>query len=275
MTENLGGGGGDFLASLPADVQSHGSLKNFSGADGGVKLARSFIEAQGVISSRSMADMNVPSDEAGIRAVMTKLGRVAPDTPDGYDLAERPNTAAFRALAHKHGLTVQTAKAMFDEIGVTQDQITADRKTRDDKFRTDSETSLRSEWGAEYDANLELSQRGAENAFGEEFRNLLKTTGLDQHPEMQKLLHSRGMQMKEGTFRAAGGAGSGTATTVDTATAALNKFNTENWDLIMSQNDELPGVLEAKKQRNVLNANLAKMKVQAREDASVALGSGV
>lgn len=270
-----GGGGGDFLASLPEGMRGEGALKGFSGPEGGQRLATSFMEARRALSSRSMAEMDAPTDDAGVRAVMTKLGRSAPDSAEGYELADRPNTAAFRALAHKHGLTAAQAKAMFEEIGTTQDQMTADRKTRDDKFRTDSEATLRNEWGVDYDANLELSKNGGENAFGEEFRNLLKTTGLDQHPEMQKLLHSRGLQMKEGSFRVAGGAGGGATTTVDTATAALNKFTTENLGLIMSQNDELPGVLDAKKQRNVLNANLAKLKVQARDDASTALGSGV
>lgn len=276
MTENnAGGDGGDFLASLPEGMRNEGALKGFSGPEGGSKLATSFMEARRTLSSRSMADMEAPTDDAGVRAVLTKMGRNAPDSPDGYTLADKPNTAAFRALAHKHGLSVKQAEAMFSDIDTGNTQSAADRKTRAETDRANDEKTLRGEWGVEYDANLELAKNGAKHAFSEEMLKILETTGLENHPEMRKLLHSRGLQMKEGVFHAAGAAGAGSATTVETAEAELNKFATENQKLIMSQDDTAPGVLAAKARRNVLNSNLAKLKVTARNDAAIAAGTGV
>ena len=209
MTEGIDGGG-DFLTSLPADIQSHGSLKNFTGADGGVKLARSFIEAQGVISSRSMADMSAPTDDAGVRAVLTKLGHIAPDTPEGYKLAERPNTAAFRALAHKHGLTAKVAEAMFEEIATTQTQATEKRKAEDATTRTEAEKTLRAELGEKYDSSMENGTRAAEHFLSEEERKFIQESGLlHRLPGLQKFFNAAGQSMQEGTLHTGSNMASG------------------------------------------------------------------
>ena len=84
-----GGQGSDFLGSLPAEIRGEGALKNFGGADGGAKLASSFLSLNRSFSSRSMADMDAPGDDAGRRAVLSKLGHAAPDSPDGYTLPSR------------------------------------------------------------------------------------------------------------------------------------------------------------------------------------------
>ena len=278
MTENLGGdgnaggdsgaGGVDFLGGLPPEIRSEGALKNFGGPDGGEKMARSYVSLNKTFSSRSMADMDAPGDDAGRRAVLSKLGHAPPDSPDGYKLPDKANAPAFRALAHKHGLSAKQAEAMFTDMDADDARITGERNTRMDSRKAETERMLRSEWGAEYDANLEHMKRGNEHFFGDDLRKSLEITGLDQHPEMRKVLYGLGRQLQEGTLRPGTGAAGGGATTVETAQKALDDHVSEKNSLILSQNDMAPGVKEAKARYQELNLNLAKIKGQARLGAS-------
>ncbi|MCH8314176.1 MAG: hypothetical protein IID17_14470 [Nitrospinae bacterium] len=258
----------DFLGGLPSEIRSEGALKNFSGPDGGRKLAESFISLNKTFSSRSMADMDAPGDDAGRRAVLSKLGHAPPDSPDGYKLPDKANAPAFRALAHKHGLSAKQAEAMFTDMDADDARVTGERNTRMDSRKAETERMLRSEWGAEYDANLEHMKRGNEHFFGDDLRKSLEITGLDQHPEMRKVLYGLGRQLQEGTLRPGTGAAGGGATTIETAQKAVNDHFTEKNKLILSQNDMSPGVKEAKARHQELNLNLAKIKGQARLGAS-------
>lgn len=265
---NAGGGGGaDFLGGLSPEIRGEGALKNFGGPDGGQKLAESFLSLNKTFSGRSMADMDVPGDDAGRRAVLTKLGHVPPDSPDGYKLLDKANAPAFRALAHKHGLTVKQAEAMFTDMDASDTQASGERDTRMNSRRAETEKALRSEWGAEYDTNLEVMKRGNEHFFNEDLRNLLNATGLDQHPDMQKLLYGVGRQLQEGTLHSGTGPAGGGATTVETAQKELTEYFTKNTEMILSQNDMAPGVKEAKAKNQELMSNLAKLKIQARTGA--------
>ena len=277
MSENLDGGGGapDFLATLPAEIQGRGELKGFAGPEGHTKLANSYLEATQKISSRSMADMDVPKDDAGIRSVLNKLGHAPPDSPDGYTLADKPNTADFRALAYKHGLPVKQAEAMFSDIDIGNTKSATERKTRLDASRAETERVLKAEWGVDYDNNTGLAKKGSELAFGEELRGLLEVTGLDQHPEMQRLLYGHGRFAQEGTLHTGTGAAMGTPETAAAAQAETEKFLEDNRALVMSQDDFKPGVAAAKAKYRELNKNAANMQVQAQNaGADTATGAG-
>ena len=280
MSENQGGdsgggGGVDFLGGLPAEIRGEGALKNFGGPDGGSKLATSYVELNRAFSGRSMADMDAPSDDAGRRAVLSKLGHSAPDSPDGYKLPDKANAPAFRALAHKHGLSAKQAEAMFTDMDTSDAQALDERDTRMDSRKAETERLERAEWGDGYDANMEVMKRGNDHHFGEELQDLLEVTGLDQHPEMRKMLHGLGRQLQEGTLHTGTGAAGGGATTVETAQKAYTDYGIENNGLILSQNDMAPGVKEAKDRLRELGSNLAKLKNQASLGAAgLAPGAG-
>ena len=265
-----GGGGVDFLGSLPEGIRGEGALKNFTGPDGGAKLASSFLSLNKSFSGRSMADMDIPGDDAGRRAVLSKLGHAPPESPDGYTLPDKASAPSFRALAHKHGLSVKQAEAMFADMDSSDVRVSDERKTRMDSRKTETEKGERSEWGNEFDANLELIKRGAEHFFSEEMRSMLEATGMDQNPEMRKLLYSVGRQMKEGTLHSASGPAQGGAETIQTMKSEVNKFMAENTDLVLSQDDTKPGVEEAKTKWREINNKLAAMEVNARNSAEAA-----
>ena len=202
------GGGVDFLTSLPAEMQGDGVLKPFAGPDGGAKLAKSYSELSRTFHSRSMADMDVPSDDAGRRAVLSKLGHSAPESPDGYNLPDKASAPAFRALAHKHGLSVKQAEALFADQDANEKQEDDERGTRINARKTKTEQLLRGEWGNEYDANKEFVTRGAEE-HAPELSKILERLGLDHHPEWQKMLCGVGHHSQEGTMHPGTGAVTG------------------------------------------------------------------
>ena len=202
MSEGQGGeggegGGGDFLASLPAELQSEGALKGFAGPDGHIKMAKSHVELNRTFNSRTMADMNPPQDDAGRAAVLAKLGHVPPDSPNGYNLPDKPSAKEFRDLAHRHGLTVKQAETMFGDIDSANAKSAEERKIRAEARKTESENLLRNEWGKDYDANMELVKKGTEHFFGEDMRSLLEATDLHHHPDMRKLLYGVRSQMSQ------------------------------------------------------------------------------
>ncbi len=263
-----GGGGSDFLGSLPMEIRGEGALKNFGGPDGGAKLANSFLSLGKAFSGRSMADMDAPGDDAGLRAVLSKLGHAPPESPDGYALPDKASAPSFRALAHKHGLSAKQAEAMFADMDSSEGRSLDERKTRMDSRKSETEKGLRAEWGEEYDSNTELIKRGAEHFFSEEMRSMLETTGIDQNPQMRKLLYAVGRQMKEGTLHAGSGPAQGGAETVETMKSETNKFMMDNKDLVLSQDDTKPGVAEAKAKMRELNNKLADMTVRARQNTA-------
>jgi hypothetical protein len=275
MSDDPGGGGGDaggadFLGSLPAEIRGEGALKNFGGPDGGAKLANSFLSLNKSFSGRSMADMDAPGDDAGRRAVLSKLGHAAPDSPDGYTLPDKASAPAFRALAHKHGLSTKQAEAMFGDMDSSDVRLSDERKTRMDSRKAETEKELRTEWGNEFDSNTELIKRGAEHFFSDEMRSMLEATGIDQNPQMRKLLYSVGRQMKEGTLHAGTGPAQGGAETLQTMKTEVHKFMEENKILVLSQDDTKPGVMEAKAKLREMNNKLAAMEVNARNTTATA-----
>jgi len=227
-----GAAGGDFLASLPAEIRGEGALKNFNGADGGAKLAKSYLNLNQAFSSRSMADAPVPGDDAGRRAVLAKLGAAPPESADKYNLPDKPSAKALRDVFHRHGLSAKQAEGLFADMDGGETRAVADRAARLTARKADAEKALRTEWGQQYDANMELAKRGAESFLGKEFRELMEATGFDSHPDMRKLLYGAGRALKEGTMLTgagpAGGLNSAAAiraerTKVETEMATLQK----------------------------------------------------
>ena len=212
MTDPTAGGGGvDFLTSLPAEMQSDGVLKAFAGPDGGAKLAKSYTELTRTFHSRTMADMDAPGDDAGLRAVLEKIGHAAPDSPDGYKLPDKANAPAFRALAFKHGLSMKQVEGMFADNEADASQKSAAGKARVDTRNAERETAMRKEWGSEYDANLELMNRGMEHFMPDEGeRKFYAETGL-LSPAMAKIFNLLGNSLKEGSMLPGTGAVTGPA----------------------------------------------------------------
>jgi len=221
-----GAGGGDFLASLPTEVRGEGALKNFGGADGGAKLAKSYLDLNRAFSSRSMADAPVPGDDAGRRAVLAKLGAAPPESPDKYNLPDKPSAKAMRDTFHKHGLSAKQAEGLFADIDGAEQRATTERKARMDTRARESTDALRREWGAKFDAEMEQAKRGFEHFLPEPVRQYLEATGAVHIPEMTKLFNQLGRALKEGTMLTGAGA-AGSLNSAAAIKAERTKIETE------------------------------------------------
>ena len=206
MSEGQGGegganGGGDFLTSLPAEMQSLGTLKGFGGADGHVRLAKSYDEASRALSSRNMADMDAPADDAGRNAVLAKLGHAPPGSPDGYKLGDSSTAQKIATLAHELGMTIKQAETWVAKQTAAETQSATDRTAREESRKTEYEQALRQEWGEQYDANMEQANRAVEHFLPKEERDFLLETGLIHNlPGLQKFLSTAGRALQEGTL---------------------------------------------------------------------------
>lgn len=259
-----GGGGQDFLQSLPEQHRADPLFQNFSGPDGLNKLLNSYREQRRTISSRSMADMEPPGDEQGRKAVLQKLGVVAPETPDGYDLGDEAKDRA--ALYHRAGLTKAQAKALAEAEASAASEAETQRQTRIDQRKSDAAEALRREWGEAFEANMDLAKRAYEHFLPDEERQILDVTGLAAMPGLTRFLASAGRALKEGTMHTGTGAGAGPAdkagfraerVKVEQQMAELQK--SETFDPISS------GYQQLVKQRNDLLAQEAKAHVAEQQ----------
>ncbi len=173
---------GDWKAGLP-EVFRQPSMKAFLDAAKTPEELQEMV-ASGFVSTKAMVGkkLEMPG-EGATPEQMANWRKVtgAPDTPEGYgdlkpadipaELWNKEGADKFLALAHKHG----TAPAFVKEALALQAEIMkGEIQTAEAQGAAALEaatTSLRAEWGGQFDANIASAQRYAE------------TIGLDpQHP---------------------------------------------------------------------------------------------
>lgn len=190
------------------------------------ELAKGYSEAQKLIGAKGVI---VPSDNADPKEVdkfYNTLGR--PEKPEGYkfealkdlhsELQITPEVeAGFSKFAHKHGFTQKQAAAIRSEYYGSLSQALAKRDEATEKARTEAETALRSEWGANFDTKLKrtialidkFGGNGARQAFGE----------LGNNPQVLKVLATIADKFSEDTFTL------GNTQTEGSASEAKRKIN--------------------------------------------------
>lgn len=263
QSDGDGGGGGapDFHSSLPEGIRSHGSLRNFKNVG---ELGESYIQAREAISSKSMANMDAPTDDAGRRAVLEKLGRAPPVEAGEYKLPDTQAGKQFRAWAHLQGLTTKQAEGMYAAMQENGSATLAERKKQAETRKANNEAAIRQKWGDKYDPNMELARKGRDGFLSKELQDALEATGLSDHPELLDHFSQVGRSLQEGSLKPGSAAGSGApANNVEGASKSLFEFEAKNRDLLNSQNDSNPEVVAAKKARGTLLANFARLKSDA------------
>lgn len=140
-----------------------------------------------------------------------------PVAPDKYD---------FTALKLPDGVTlnpalVEAVAPVLKELGLSQEQanklVEAHAKTTAELFKADeakreadftafmaqkakeSLAAIKTEWGAQYDSNLALAQKGMARVFSPAAKALLDETGLGNNPEFLKAFLAVGKMVSEDT----------------------------------------------------------------------------
>ena len=193
-----------FIESLPADMRGNASLTKFT--DVGA-MAKSYLEMESASGRRTMGDMTAPSDDAGVTAVLRKLG--APTDASGYTLPDTPAGRAFRESAHKSGMTGKQAEALFADMTAASDSRSKATTETFEATKTKDRDALRSDWGEKTDANLTIVAEAAKQAFGEADAKMLSDLGLTGRPAVAKfLLRIAPLFQEDGMFGGSAGAGS-------------------------------------------------------------------
>ncbi len=174
-------------------LQSYRALEQFMGAD---KAGR------GVIWPKD------ETDTEGWSAVYAKLGR--PEKPDGYKLPDAliADEVATKFREHAHGLGLSASQ--FEKVvGWYTEQMSAAEKAVVNAQKAADEADmakLKSDWGGEYDSQVELARRAARQ-FGVDEKQLQALESVSGSAGLVRLFNKIGRAL--GEDRAPGGEGSG------------------------------------------------------------------
>lgn len=164
-------------------------------------------ELQGKLDN-SIPKLNDNPTAEETAAYFKSIGR--PDDVNGYDIQkpELPEglpysdevVGQFKEAALALNMTPTQAQGLFKwymDGTVNAHKVDAENRS---KSVTEAETALKTEYGADYSANLELMKRAVEKFGGEEFIKHMDDTGLGNNPMIIKTFVNIGKAMSEDTL---------------------------------------------------------------------------
>jgi len=136
-----------------------------------------------------------------------------PATPDAYkfDVPENfpiddTEMGGFKALTHKLGMSQDKASELFNYYVEYQNRGVKALQDKKDADLEKAETTLKTDWGSDYEANVGLVDKTVETFGGEELIKEFESLKLTRNPIMMRTFHKIGKAMSEATL-APGGPG--------------------------------------------------------------------
>jgi len=186
----------DWVAELNVDDATRESLRKttFGSRE---DLAKGYLNLQSKLG-RSVQLPGEDATEDQRRELFKKLGM--PDTFEGYDLSkpqELPDglnydeefEKAFKAAAHKAGLTKNQARGLYDWYNNRMiEQVKAFGSIKQQGFQK-AEATMRQEWGDNFDTESKLTRRFVEKYGGQELQAYFDETGLGNDPRLIRALN--------------------------------------------------------------------------------------
>ncbi len=178
-----------------------GKYKTLGEVFKGYSEAQKLIGAKGVIIPN---DKDAPEKWDGF---YNSLGR--PEKPDGYKFSPIENLhpelkitpeveSGFKALAHKHGLTGKQADGLYKEYFGLMSNSLVKRDETSLANKHAAETTLRTEWGGDYDAKLNKTKRLIDKFGGSSGREAFGELG--NNPKALKILAAIADKFSEDGF---------------------------------------------------------------------------
>ena len=138
-----------------------------------------------------------------------------PEKADGYDFdlgdgEQSPDVADFKNVAHQLGLTNDQAKTMLGIYNQISENDLAEEQEQFEQMNVEYLQEIQQEWGDDFNKNAELARRGFNSFASEGAVEVLRETGLANHPEILKTFARIGQAFSEdnvlpGTRGAIGG----------------------------------------------------------------------
>lgn len=245
-----GGQPGNAPASAPAGGQPNGGTepwysgiqnedlrtwiagKNFPDIQTAIESHRNLEK---LLGSDKIALPTGDDDKEGWDRLYNAIGR--PTSPEGYKLLapqgvelDKDLVSGFTKAAHALGISQKAAQGLLNwYLGAQEAQATALRQQAEEQAKAAEAQSekeineLRTEWGKDFDANIEAAKRAARQ-FGVGEETLSKIEEAIGTKELLSLFHRIGVGLGEDTAVGLNGGASGFGMTKDQARAKLSEI---------------------------------------------------
>ena len=161
----------DFQSLIPAEYKNEKALQNFQDMDGFVK---SFLHSQRLVGTEKINIPNKFATDEDWNAVYEKLGK--PKSPDEYKYnlpkeskLDDDSLKAFSATAHQLGLLPKQAEGIINYYNELANASEVDTNAKAETARTESEKTLRKEYGSDYKHRLHAAKNLASSTLGNDF----------------------------------------------------------------------------------------------------------
>ena len=231
-----GGGGGasdDWKASLPAELKDAESLKTVKSVS---DLAKGYVHAQRAIGN-NVAVPNKDSKPEEWAAFFAKAGR--PESAEKYDFGKIENedkvpiTAelkqGFLKSAHEYGLSNRQAAQLYSWFVGTTSKGLADQQAASTQAAEAGVRSLKTEWGAAYDQNLDLAKSALKEFGGDDAVKLMNETGLGDDPRIIRLFEKIGRSMSDEKLHSQGKSGNYSMTPAEAEASIAQKHTDKDF----------------------------------------------
>lgn len=190
-----------WYAGLPEDLRGEGTLTKYASQE---EAHRAHVELRRVTGVPADQIIKIPTDDAGFSEVYRRLGR--PETPDGYNLPtnvqgvegfDAQYLTDFKAGAHQAGLSSRQMEVLFTAISRAEVSQATRLTEKDVAQQGDTERTLRTEWGADFDKKRDWAKSAASQNFSNELLTLMQDAGLSRDPEFLRFMAKVGEAISE------------------------------------------------------------------------------
>jgi len=220
----------DWRTDLDPTIKDHPSIKNFKSPG---DLAKSWVEAQRLIGRDKIP---VPSDKATKEdwdVVFERLGR--PKTADGYQIPEvklpeglplpkEEFIKEFKSKALELGLLPAQVNQLYSWFMNNEATQYSQFMSERDQARVGAENALRKQWGKAFEQNYQIAEQAVIKYGSEGFVEKLKSTGLNNDPDMIQFIANMAKNFSEDTLA---GKAPGLTMSPDEAMAEIKKIQGE------------------------------------------------
>ncbi len=201
---------GDIFASVAKEVRFSGDgndkLARFTDAS---SLATSYLELEKMDSGKVKmpTDASTPEEKS---AFYQKIGR--PDNVEGYNLPalaegqeyDKELVSTMQAVAFEAGVSDTQFSGLVSKFVEAQTAQAAAQLAAQNQEAEATIKDLQTEWGGDYDKNLEVSKRALRemvpDGMKEDLVNLITEKNLDNNKLFVKFLHNIGSKTLDDTF---------------------------------------------------------------------------
>lgn len=171
-------------------------------------LAKSYGELERSMGGRvKIPTAESPAEERS--AFYTKLGR--PEKPEGYTAPTLPEGqelnkeffGGMAAMAHEAGVSAPQFDKMAANYVAFEAKVREAEQVEFTRHREESDRKLHEDYGADYDANIELSKRAYTEYASDDLKEMLKTDkfiGIMNEPAFIDMLVNIGKKNMDDTF---------------------------------------------------------------------------